>query len=138
VGQPDLAEVIEALSIVEEARELEEDVYRKRVSAEKHLARSLGKDGANKDAAFDAECEAKDLIVKAAISGRLKAADEGEQAGRSEGIEVQLGSYERFSTSELRDMVERASKGDGPRLQQSGILLVLVQRLDDLEKRLAA
>ncbi len=64
-------EVIDALAAFNRANEAEEDAHAVRCRAQIRLAELVGTQRRDRDTGFEAEFDAKDLIVKAALAGEL-------------------------------------------------------------------
>ncbi len=71
----DLERVIAALRAVQVTTEAEEEANERRRQAEIHLAEIVGTRRRDKDTGFEADHDARDLIVKAALAGELVPAD---------------------------------------------------------------
>lgn len=77
----DLQRIIDALAAVRVATKAEEEAHERRCQAEIRLAELVGTARRDKDTGFGADLDARELIVKAAIDGRLIPLDEKEQSG---------------------------------------------------------
>lgn len=67
----DLRAVIAGLTALHRAEEAEEEARERRATAAIHLAEMVDVGRRDKDTGFEAEMNAKDLIVKAALVGEL-------------------------------------------------------------------